>query len=101
MTNKEHAQLKQHLLERHFGKYREMWADECRDDRALIAGIYDQLMEAAKAMETVENNYIWVAFTRSFRADERTMCDIIKHFTGRYPVIGSGEFEHEYYPEIH
>ena len=99
MTNKEHARCKQQLLETHFGKYRRMWDDEHRDDRALIPGIYDQLMEAAKAMEKVDNNFIWVAFIKDFRVHERTMCEIIKRFTGRYPVTGSGEFEREYYPD--
>ena len=98
MTTKEHAITKQNLLKFHFGQYREMWSGKHSDDRCLVCNIYDQLMDAAKAMESVTNNYVWVAFNHKFREDERTMCDIIKRFTGRYPVCGSGACESEYYP---
>ena len=98
MTKKENAVIKQQLLEFHFGKYYRMWQDEHSDDRALIPGIYEQLMDAAKAMEKVSNNFIWVAFNKKFREDEKTMCEIIKTFTGRYPVYGHGDLESEYYP---
>lgn len=98
MTNRELAKTKQRTLEYHFGKYREMWAEEHSDDRALIPGIYDQLMKAAQDMEKVNNTFIWVAFNNHFVEKEIIMCEIIKHFTGRYPVTGSGQYESEYYP---
>lgn len=99
MTRKENAQNKQQLLEWHFGKYRRAWDGEHEDDRGLIAGMYDQMMEALKEMEKVENNFIWVAFNKMFREQERTMCRIIKQFTGSYPVYGSGAYKCEYFPE--
>ena len=95
MNNKERAQRKQMLLEWHFGRYYQMCKDEHQDDRALIAGIYEQMMAALKGMEKVSNNYVWVAFNRMFCEDEKTMCEIIKRFTGRYPVYGN---DSEYYP---
>lgn len=95
MTRKEIAKNKQKLLEWHFSRYYQMWKDEFQDDRALIGGMYEQMMEALKDMEEVSNNYVWVAFNRAFHEDEKTMCEIIKKFTGRYPVYGDNR---EYYP---
>ena len=95
MNSKERAKKQQMLLEWHFGRYYQMWKDEHQDDRALISGMYDQMMEGLKAMEKVTNTYVWVAFSKSFRADEKTMCEIIKRFTGRYPVYGN---DSEYFP---
>lgn len=95
MKAKDRAKNQQMLLEWHFGRYYQMWKDEHQDDRALIGGMYEQMMEGLKAMEKVSNNYAWVAFNKSFREDEKTMCEIIKRFTGRYPVYGDNS---EYYP---
>jgi len=95
MTRKERAKNEQILLEWHFGRYYQMSKDEHQDDRALIGGMYEQRMGALKAMEKVDNNYVWVAFRKTFREDEKTMCEIIKRFTGRYPVYGD---DSEYYP---
>lgn len=95
MSSKENAKNQQMLLEWHFGRYYQMWKDETQDDRALIGGMYEQMMSGLKAMEKVSNNYAWVAFNRSFHEDEKTMCEIIKRFTGRYPVYGNGS---EYCP---
>ena len=95
MDRKNRAKTAQRLLEWHFGRYYQMWKDEHEDDRALIGGMYDQMMEALKAMEKVDNTYVWGAFNRHFREDEKAMCEIIKRFTGRYPVYGQNS---EYYP---
>ena len=100
MNNKERVSLKIRCLEAHFEKYRDMWENEHKDDRALFCGIYDQLIEALYAMETMENAFVWVAFNEHFKQDEKTLCDIVKNFTGRYPVMGLGtKYEQEYYPE--
>lgn len=91
------AELKQGLLEWHFGRYRKAWDGEC-DDRAVMVGTYDSLMDALDEMKQISNSTIWSAFNKEYHNEERKMCEIIKRFTGQYPVCGTYS-ESEYYPE--
>ncbi|MBR1561213.1 MAG: hypothetical protein IJ646_13330 [Clostridia bacterium] len=61
--------------------------------------MFDIQMQVWEDMKKVENNTIWVATTQYTKEQERSMCEIVKVFTGSYPVYGSGDLKQEYYPD--
>jgi hypothetical protein len=81
MKSNQKAEAKQKLLKSTFGQFREMWDGEHGDDRGLISGCYDQMMEAAEAMKKVNNNFVWVAFNRKFAEEWNMMAEIVERFT--------------------
>ena len=94
--SKKSAEIKMNVFTGVFTKYYKQWdAEGVKDDRRVFCNMYEILKEALQASAEVTNNTIWVAFNEYFRKEERIMCEIVKRFTGSFPVYGS----HEYYPE--
>lgn len=93
MNSKKNAETKKQLLEFHFGRYYHRWTEEEQeqsigDDRNVFLRMYEQLVEAIEAMSKMNNSFVWVAFTKQMKEQEKEMCEIVKRFTGNYPVYG-------------
>lgn len=79
-----------------FGRYYKEWNVEgIRDDRRVFCNLYEIIEDALKTSTTITNNTILVALNERLRRDQRQMSEIVKHFTGSFPVFGLSE----YYPE--
>jgi hypothetical protein len=83
MDRKKQAENKQKFVKLVFGKYKEMWA-ECKDDRCLVSGMFDQLWDACEAMKKVDDSFVWCAFNARFAKQYNNMCEIVGRFTGEY-----------------
>lgn len=93
---KEAVDLKLSVLYGVFHRYYKEWNDQgVKDDRRVFCNLYEIIQEALRTSTTITNNTIIVALNEHIRKDERTMCEIVKRFTGSYPVFGT----EEYYPE--
>ncbi len=89
MDSKKTVETKKNLLVFHFGSYYNGWkAEEVNDDRLLFCNMYDQLNDALDAMAKMKNNFVWSAFNKESKEQEKQMCEIVKRFTGSYPVYG-------------
>lgn len=55
----------------------------CRDDRRLVANLFDMLTEACRVMESIENTCICVAFNNYYNEHEATMERITSRFSGK------------------
>lgn len=53
------------------------------DDRLLVVNMLGQLIEACKAMESVENLFVTVAFNKAFAEQDKQMESIVTRFTGK------------------
>lgn len=53
------------------------------DDRLLVVNMLDQLLGACKAMESMDNVFVRVAFNRAFTEQNETMESIVTRFTGK------------------
>ena len=53
------------------------------DDRLLVVNMLGQLLGACKAMESMDNVFVRVAFNRAFTEQNETMESIVTHFTGK------------------
>lgn len=53
------------------------------DDRLLVVNMLNQLLEACKAMESMDNVFVRVAFNRAFTEQNETMEGIVTRFTGK------------------
>lgn len=53
------------------------------DDRLLVVNTLNQLLEACKAMESMDNVFVRVAFNRAFAEQNETMESIVTRFTGK------------------
>lgn len=53
------------------------------DDRLLVVNMLNQLLEACKAMESMDNVFVRVAFNRAFTEQNETMEGIVTTFTGK------------------
>lgn len=53
------------------------------DDRLLVVNMLDQLLGACKAMESMDNVFVRVAFNRAFTEQNETMEGIVTRFTGK------------------
>lgn len=53
------------------------------DDRILVPNMLGQLLEACEAMQSVENNFVRVAFNHAFSEQNETMEEIVTRFTGK------------------
>lgn len=53
------------------------------DDRLLVVNMLNQLLEACKAMERMDNVFVRVAFNRTFTEQNETMEGIVTRFTGK------------------
>lgn len=82
--SKKSAELKQKLLKWTFGEFREAWEGQHQDDRSLMMGCYDQLMEATEAMKKMDNNFVWCAFNHRFNERWNMMAEIVERFTGKH-----------------
>lgn len=91
MNRKKHSETVKNMIEFHFGEYYRRWNEAgLDDDRNIFVAMYDQLTEAADAMSKVDNSFVWIAFREKMKEQEKTMCEIVKRFTGNYPVYGMG-----------
>ena len=95
MNSKKNAETKKRLLEFHFGRYYYRWLEEheagpINDDRNIFIGMYEQLVEAIDSMGRMKNSFVWVAFNNQMKKQEAEMCEIVKRFTGSYPIYGIG-----------
>ena len=94
MNRKKNAETKKELLQFHFGRYYHGWLQEeknggdLNDDRNIFLRMYEQLVEAIDAMAKMNNSFVWVAFTKQMKEQEKEMCEIVKRFTGCYPLYG-------------
>ena len=86
--------LKLRVFNSIYGEYRKAYEGQ-HDDRGLYCNMFDIMTEALEAMRKVKNNTIWVAFNHHFREEQKTMCEIVKHFEGHYPMLAG----HEYTPD--
>ena len=90
MNSKKNAETLKSLLVFHFGRYYRDWnGQNLNDDRNIFVGMYDQLAEAIDDMAKVKNNFVWIAFRQKMKEQETEMCEIVKRFTGSYPVYGT------------
>lgn len=53
------------------------------DDRLLVVNMLNQVLEACKAMESMDNVFARVAFNRAFTEQNETMEGIVTRFTGK------------------
>lgn len=53
------------------------------DDRLLVVNMLDQLLGACKAMESMDNVFVRVAFNRAFTEQNEMMEGIVTRFTGK------------------
>lgn len=53
------------------------------DDRLLVVNMLNQLLEACKAMESMDNVFVRVTFNRAFTEQNETMEGIVTRFTGK------------------
>lgn len=53
------------------------------DDRLLVVNMLNQLLEACKAMESMDNVFVRVAFNRAFTEQNETMEGIVTRITGK------------------
>lgn len=53
------------------------------DDRLLVVNMLDQLLGACKAMESMDNVFVRVAFNRAFTEQNEAMESIVTRFTGK------------------
>lgn len=53
------------------------------DDRLLVVNMMNQLLEACKAMESMDNVFVRVAFNRAFTEQNEMMEGIVTRFTGK------------------
>lgn len=93
MTSKQKAESKKNVLDFHFGRYYRLWiaeeeVDTFNDDRNIFLRMYEQLSEAIDAMAKMNNSFVWVAFNGQMKEQEKEMCEIVKRFTGSYPIYG-------------
>lgn len=90
MNRKQNSETLKSLLFFHFGRYYNEWnGKNHNDDRNVFAGMFDQLAEGIDDMGKVQNNFIWIAFRQKMKVQEKEMCEIVKRFTGSYPVYGT------------
>lgn len=73
------AELKRNILRLNFGKMRKQF-DCFDDDRKVFCNTYDMLMEAINAMETIENNLIWIAFNNQYHKEYSELQSIADRF---------------------
>lgn len=79
--SKKSADTKRKLLKLNFWKKRKEFEQFSNDDRRVFCNVYDMLMESLEVMESVENNYIWVAFNKKFRIDFEELKEIDSRFS--------------------
>ena len=53
------------------------------DDRLLVVNMLNQLLEACKAMESMDNVFVRVAFNWAFTEHNEMMEGIVTRFTGK------------------
>ena len=54
--------------------------EQHNDDRLLVVNMLSQLLEACKAMESMDNVFVRVAFNRAFTEQNETMESIVTRF---------------------
>lgn len=66
-------------------KYADFMGDfeQQHDDRRVAFNTYRQIIEACKAMDGMENNFICCAVNNSIREEEAVIDEIIARFTGK------------------
>lgn len=74
--------LKAEILKRKYGAIAEEFR-QSKDDRMLVANMLDQLLEACKLMEGIDNAFICVAVNKSIEAQDEKMELIVTRFTGK------------------
>lgn len=74
--------VKARLFENKYGPFVEEFKQH-NDDRILVANILGQVLEACKAMESVENNLVRVAINEKLREEDSEMEEIVTRFTGK------------------
>lgn len=74
--------LKASLLKKKYEPFVEEFKQH-HDDRILVPNMLDQLLEACEAMQSMENNFVCVAFNNAFSEQNETMEEIVTRFTGK------------------
>ena len=75
-------QTKAEVIRAKYGQIVETFK-ECNDDRQIAYNIYRMMIEACKAMENMENNYVKVAVNKRLWEDRETLDRIIYTCTGK------------------
>ena len=73
-------ETKMSLLKNVYGKKYHEWSGKYTDDRQLYCNLYEMLVEALEAIKNIENNFIWCAFNKEFKAELGIMHDIEERF---------------------
>lgn len=74
-------ELKAMVLINKYGEFAEKYAD-CTDDRRVFVNVLDMMLEGCKAMESIENNFVCVAFNNECSEQCKMLNRIVKHFEG-------------------
>lgn len=73
--------LEANLLRRKYAEIAEEFKQH-KDDRLLVANMLNQLLEACKVMEGIDNAFISVAVRKSIKEQDAEMEAIVTRFTG-------------------
>lgn len=74
-------ELKAKVLTNKYGEFVEKYADYT-DDRMVFVNVLDMMLEACKAMESMENTLVCVAFNNECSKQCEMLDRIVKHFEG-------------------
>lgn len=78
-SSRKQYQRKAHLLRNRLGKIMAVYKNE-HDDRRLAYNVYREMLEACKAMESVDNLAVHCAFNKYFDEEEELIQKIIDRF---------------------
>lgn len=73
--------MKSKLLKMKYEPFIEEFS-QTNDDRLLVVNTVNQLVEACKSMENMDNVFVRVAFNRAFTEENEKMESIVTRFTG-------------------
>lgn len=75
-----------------YGQFAKKCAD-CTDDRKLFVNVLNIMLESCKTMESMDNNFVCVAFNNECKKQCEMLDRIVKHFEGLVYKDGSWKKE--------
>lgn len=80
--SKSRHDVKAWLLEKKYEPFLEEFKQH-HDDRILVVNMLNQLLDACKAMQSMDNVFVRVAFNRAYEEQDKEMEEIVTRFTGK------------------
>lgn len=78
---KDPYKLKAKVLTNKYGQFAKKYVD-CTDDRRILVNVLNIMLEACKTMESIDNNFVCVAFNDACAERCKMLDRIVKLFEG-------------------